>query len=106
MPIPSYLAEQLDSTARAVTLVVFHTIVVAVIIVCAFLIEKLILGLWAGHEPAIYGVHMSEIVLTADIGLLFAFLATASIKAAHGRIYSNSSAFSQVCRSGFCRITE
>jgi hypothetical protein len=81
MPLRQFLAETLEAAVRAVTMVILHTIVVSVIIGCAFLVEQFILLLWRGHEPAIMGVHMSEIVLGADIFLLFAFLVTASIRA-------------------------
>jgi hypothetical protein len=82
MPIPAHIAEPLRATATAVTFVVCHTVVVAVIILCMFGIEQLILLLWHGHEPSVHGVPITEIVVTADFIVLLAFLVTASIKAA------------------------
>ena len=80
-PLRQFLWEIFEGGTRAVAVVIVHTIVVSVIIGCAFLVEQFILWLWKGHEPAILGVHMSELVLGADILLLCAFLGTASYRA-------------------------
>jgi hypothetical protein len=81
MSLREFLEETRNAGVRAIAMVVVHTIVVAAIIICAFLLEQLILLLWKGHEPAVLGVHISEIVLGADICLLIAFLGIASFRA-------------------------
>jgi hypothetical protein len=74
--------ETIASAGLAVTVVVSHTVVVAVIIGCTYLIESLILWLWNGEGPTVVGVPMSQVVLGADFAVLIAYLCTASFRAA------------------------
>lgn len=82
MPEEGWGAKELRKAGRAVTIVVLHTIVSAVIILCMWLMERLILLLWSGKEPVFLGVELHTIVLGAEVAVLLTFLASATISAA------------------------
>jgi hypothetical protein len=74
--------KELRKAIRAIVVVLLHTLVSGVIILCMWATERLILLLWGGQEPVILGVHLHTIMLSAEVTVLLVFLVTAAISAA------------------------
>lgn len=81
VPLGQFIWESIDGLIRAVLVVIVHTIVLFALIGSAFLVEKFIQWLWNGHEPALLGVSISQIVLGFDVFLLIGFLGIALFRA-------------------------
>jgi hypothetical protein len=76
------LQEPLVKAVRAAFIVVLHTAVVTVIISCMWLVEHLIIWLWASGEPMFLGVPLHEITQGAELIVLFVFLGSGTFSAA------------------------
>jgi hypothetical protein len=74
--------EPFVKAVRAIVIVVLHTAVVATIISCMWLMERLIIWLWRSGEPMFLGVPLHEITQGAEIIVLLVFLLSATISAA------------------------
>lgn len=68
------LLKSLHKAARAGAVVVGHTLIAAVLIVCAGGVERLILLVNDGHDPLVYGrLPLSYLFQTIDIAMIGVF---------------------------------
>ena len=73
---------ELYKAARAMVVVMLHTLVSGTIILCMWLMEHFMLSLFAGKTPLFFGVDLHTIMLGAEVTVLLVFLITATISAA------------------------
>lgn len=68
------MLESLQKAARAGVAIIGHTLIAAVIIVCASGVERLILLMNDGHDPLIYGrLPLSYLFQTIDVAMIGVF---------------------------------
>ena len=68
------MLDSLHKAARAEVAVIGHTLIAAVLIVCASGVEHLILLVNGGHDPLVYGrLPLSYLFQTIDIAMIGVF---------------------------------